>query len=40
MYDGWMLRGWPVKTMVRGEMVAEDSEVVGSPSHGLPAIRT
>ena len=40
VYDGWMLRGWPVKTMVRGEVVAEDFEVVGSPSHGLPAIRT
>lgn len=40
VYDGWMLRGWPVKTLVRGELVAEDFEVVGSPSHGLPAVRT
>lgn len=40
VYDGWMLRGWPVKTLVRGKMVAEDFEVVGSPSHGMPALRT
>ena len=40
VYDGWMLRGWPVKTLVRGELVAEDFEVVGSPSHGRPALRS
>ncbi len=34
VYDGWQLRGWPVKTMVRGEIVAEDFEVVGKGGHG------
>lgn len=34
VYDGWSLTGWPVKTMVRGEMVAEDFEVVGKIGHG------
>ena len=34
VYEGRQLRGWPVKTMVRGEMVAEDFEVVGRPGHG------
>lgn len=34
VYDGWNLRGWPVRTMVRGETVAEDFEVVGRKGHG------
>ena len=34
VYEGLRLRGWPVKTMVRGEMVAEDFEVVGRAGHG------
>ena len=24
VYDGWNLKGWPVKTIVRGTIVAED----------------
>ncbi len=34
VYDGWQLRGWPVKTLVRGEIVAEDFEVTGKKGHG------
>ena len=34
VYDGMSLRGWPVKTMVRGSLVSEDFEVVGRPGHG------
>lgn len=34
VYDGWSLKGWPVKTMVRGRMVAEDFAVVGKMGHG------
>ncbi len=34
VYDGWLLKGWPVKTVVRGRLVAEDFEVVGGPGHG------
>lgn len=34
VYEGLRLRGWPVKTMVRGAMVAEDFEVVGRVGHG------
>jgi dihydropyrimidinase len=30
IYDGWVLNGWPVMTMVRGEVVMEDGEVNGS----------
>ena len=33
-YDGWRVKGWPVSTMVRGEWVVKDRELVGSPEHG------
>jgi hypothetical protein len=28
------LKGWPVKTIVRGQLVAEDFTVVGKLGHG------
>ncbi|KAG2478973.1 MAG: Dihydroorotase [Nitrosopumilales archaeon] len=34
VYDGWNLKGWPVKTIVRGELIAEDFEVLGKSNHG------
>tara|TARA_Y100000590_G_scaffold412467_1_gene507475 strand:- start:1511 stop:2899 length:1389 start_codon:yes stop_codon:yes gene_type:complete len=34
VYDGWMLKGWPTKTIVRGSIVAEDFQVTGKPGHG------
>lgn len=34
VYDGMLLRGWPARTMVRGEIVAEDLEIVTKPGHG------
>ena len=34
VYEGRILKGWPVKTIVRGELVAEDFEVVGRLGHG------
>jgi dihydropyrimidinase len=34
LYDGWEFRGWPVLTMLRGEVVASDGEVVGRPGVG------
>ena len=34
VYEGINLKGWPVKTIVRGELVAEDFEVVGRLGHG------
>jgi dihydropyrimidinase len=27
IYDGWKLKGWPVLTMVRGQIVMQDGEV-------------
>ncbi len=34
VYEGWNLKGWPVKTIIRGELVAEDFEVIGKPGFG------
>ena len=34
VYEGWNLKGWPVKTLVRGEIIAEDFEVIGKPGFG------
>ncbi len=34
VYEGRNLRGWPVKTIVRGKVVAEDFKVVGKLGHG------
>lgn len=34
IYDGMTLKGWPVITMVRGQIVMEDGQVVGKPGHG------
>ncbi|MCV0373169.1 MAG: amidohydrolase family protein [Nitrosarchaeum sp.] len=34
VYEGRNLKGWPVKTIVRGEVVAEDFQVIGKVGHG------
>ena len=34
VYDGWNLKGWPVKTIVRGNIVAENFEVISKPGFG------
>ena len=34
VYDGMNLKGWPVKTIVRGHLVAENFEVIGKLGHG------
>lgn len=33
-FEGVTVRGWPVYTVVRGEVVAERGDVVGRPGHG------
>lgn len=40
VYDGWELKGWPVRTIVRGETVAENFEVVGKKGHGRLVTRS
>jgi len=39
VYDGWNLKGWPVKTIVRGEIVAENFEVIGKTGYGKMVVR-
>jgi dihydropyrimidinase len=34
LYEGWNLKGWPVLTMVRGEVVMRDGKLVGKPGFG------
>jgi dihydropyrimidinase len=34
LYEGWTLRGWPVRTIVRGETVMSDGKLVGKPGWG------
>lgn len=34
IYEGMRLRGWPVRTMVRGTTVMLDGEIVGEAGHG------
>ena len=34
LYDGWKMKGWPVRTIVRGVTVMRDGEVVGPQGHG------
>lgn len=33
-YEGMTLRGWPAWTMLRGQIVARDGDVVGAPGYG------
>ena len=40
VYEGRNLKGWPVKTIVRGKLVAEDFEVVGKLGHGKLVTRS
>jgi dihydroorotase-like cyclic amidohydrolase len=32
--EGWNLKGWPVMTLVRGQVVMKDAQITGSPGHG------
>ena len=34
LYDGWDIKGWPVRTIVRGVTVALDGEITGTQEHG------
>jgi len=40
LYDGWKLKGWPVRTIVRGVTVMDDGVIVGPPGHGRYLRRT
>jgi len=34
LYDGWKLKGWPVMTLVRGEVVMQDGKLLGRQGYG------
>lgn len=34
IWEGWKCSGWPVLTMVRGQIVVENGELVGTADHG------
>jgi dihydropyrimidinase len=38
-WEGVTVRGWPVTTIVRGEVVVADGELLGAPGHGRLAPR-
>ncbi|MCA8927817.1 MAG: dihydropyrimidinase [Alphaproteobacteria bacterium] len=33
-YEGWQVTGWPVTTLCRGQVVAQDGDFVGAAGHG------
>ncbi len=35
LYDGWEVTGWPVLTVVRGEVVMRDGRITGRRGHGV-----
>ncbi len=39
VYEGWNLKGWPVKTIVRGTVVADNFEVIGKLGYGKMVVR-
>ena len=40
VYEDWKLKGWPVKTIIRGEIVSEDFQVIGKQGFGKLVPRT
>jgi dihydroorotase-like cyclic amidohydrolase len=34
VYEGWELKGWPILTMVRGDVIAEDENIIAKPGIG------
>ncbi|MEN9774332.1 MAG: hypothetical protein RL322_1402 [Pseudomonadota bacterium] len=34
LYEGWTLKGWPIRTIVRGVTVMDEGRVVGPAGHG------
>lgn len=40
IYDGWKFTGWPVLTMLRGQVVSQDGNVTGTEGYGKFIHRT
>jgi dihydropyrimidinase len=39
LFDGWSFEGWPILTMVRGNIVMENGDIVGKPGTGKYLMR-
>jgi dihydropyrimidinase len=39
-YEGWNMKGWPVRTIVRGTTIMQAHRVTGRPGHGAYIART
>jgi dihydropyrimidinase len=33
-YEGWRVKGWPVTTIARGEVIVDDGRILGAPGRG------
>jgi dihydroorotase (multifunctional complex type) len=40
IYDGWEFTGWPVLTVIRGNVIAKDGKIIGKPGIGRYCPRT
>lgn len=40
LYEGWRLKGWPIRTLVRGRTVMQDGVVAAAAGHGKYISRT
>ena len=38
-YEGWVVTGWPVLTLLRGEVAYAKNEILARPGHGRLALR-
>jgi dihydropyrimidinase len=38
-YEGMEVTGWPIKTLLRGTLVADNGEVIGAPGFGQFQVR-
>jgi len=34
IFDGWKVKGWPVMTLLRGEVIVKDGQLIAKESHG------
>ena len=33
-YEGWTFKGWPVMTILRGQVIMRDGKLLGQPGYG------
>ncbi len=38
-WEGWQIAGWPVMTLLRGKVIAEQGKLLGSPTDGRSLLR-